>query len=612
MVSDCMDTARVFGLGNWRAGFKPWLGGVLAACIVLGPALGPGDLLNLDLITTPRLRPPDWRWGVGPGVPHRVPSYVPLAWLSEVIDGATVIKLFYVFALAALFVGVWRLAASGDARIDAGVALFVTWSPFTVTRVAVGHPGVVWAMAAVAWGAPALLRMDAQSSRGARRLCGVAAIGGLIPGTWVLAVGAAGALGGPAAGRRMRIRQWLSLLPLQLAWIVPSALFAILGTRLVGGGKFRPSIGALAPLELLAGLGFWRQPNQVQAAPWWPLIALAVAALAVLGIRTMNARFGRPWMVITTGAIVIPILTVVAPFSTVLNWLTNSAVGTPLREIQRWWGLALVLLSPCIAAGAVVLVERSRSLLPALLPAAAALLLAGNGLWGNNGAMVPVHYPHGWSTAAAAIRRQAGTTLVLPWHQYLDVSFADGRRALHPLAEFLPGDLVFSTDPEFNVIQREVDPRGERAVQALNDPDSASAALAELGIRYVAAARFGDSNEGLDRLARAPGFTPVYNDADIMLLRVDMTSTRWVDWWFGPIGTVATGSAPIAVAGGTGWVLGSTSIASGTAILRPGNRSGLLWYWPALVVLVAYIISVTCWVWALVPGKRRFSDDLTS
>ena len=585
---------------------RPWWCGLLAACCILGPALGSGDLLNLDLITTPHLRAPDWRWGVGPGLPHRVPMYWPLTWMANLTSGGTVLKALYVVALTVLFVGVWRLAASGDARIDAGIALLVTWSPFTITRVAVGHLNVVWAMAAIAWSAPALLRLDPGSSRRARRLGGLIALGGLIPGSWMLVTGAAGVLGGPASERRVRARRWLQLLPLQLAWIVPSALFAIVGPKLAGGSNFRPAIGALAPLEMLAGLGFWRVPNQVPAPPWWPLIAVTLVVLIGLGFQETLRRFGRPWVLITGAALAIPTLTRVPPFSLVLSFVNNSVLGTPLREAQRWWGLALVLLAPCLAAGAVNMRKHASETFAAVLPAAAALLLAGNGLWGARGMLTPVKYPSGWSQVRSVIEHNPGTTLALPWHQYLDVSFAQNRRVLNPLPDYLSGDVVASTDPELTIYHSEVDPRGEPAIRALDHPARASDLLAALGIRYIAAARLGDPDERIDALALQDGFTTLFTDNDIVLLQVDDSATRRVDWWFGPIGVVPRGQSPVAVAGAPGWVLGGDLVSGRSPTLDPGRRSGVLWYWPAFAVIFANVVSLGWWLRSLVGGG---SDD---
>ena len=595
------------GSDAWRAAI-PWVGGLGVGAAVLGPGLGRGHLLNLDLVTTPRLRLPDWRWGVGPGLPHRVPLYVPASWLSRFLDGALVIKMLYLLAIGALFVGVWRLAASGDRRIDAGVALVVSMSPFTITRVAVGHIGVVLAMACVAWGAPGLLRLDRASSRSNRRLAAIAGIAGLVPGTWVLATATAGAMFGPRSERRSRMREWVFLLPMQLWWLLPSTLFAITGPRLVGGNAFRPSIDALAPLELFAGLGFWRFPSQVPGPPWWPLVSIVLLVLTVLGWRSANQRFGRPWVLLSSAVIVMPIAAAVPLVSVVVRRASETPFGAPLRESQRWWGMALVLLAPALAAGVVELGHRTyrlRGIAPAV-PAIAAFLLAGNGLWGDRGALEPVHYPRGWSAAAAIVRAAPGATLALPWHQYIDVPFAHNRRVLAPLPEYLPGDVVASTDPELGTAAEEADARAKPALLALADPGSTASTLAALGIRYVAIATAEDSDVSRRQLERAPGVTTLYEDGDITLFRIDATVTRSVQRWIGPLGRLAAGEAPVPIPGGTGWMLGGQPVGDSAALLDSAGRGGVLWYWPALFVIVgdsvAVVSSLTAIGWT---GRRR-------
>jgi hypothetical protein len=592
---------------GWH-GLRSWVIGLVASVVVLGPGLGDGHLLNLDLVSTPRLRLPDWRWGVGPGVPHRVPLYFPLSALSHLVSGATVTKMLYLVTLAALFVGVWRLAATGNAWLDGGVALIVTWSPFTTTRVGVGHSSVVWAMAAVAWSAPALLRLDPARRHATRSLAGLAALGGLVPGMWTMTVGAIGVLFGPVATRRERARQWLLLLPLQLVWLVPSALFALVGPRLVGGRAFRPVVNAAAPLQFLAGLGFWRTPSQVAPPPWWPAVAVALAVLAIVGWSSVRRRLGRGWSAATLVAVVIPLATVVPPVARLTRWLTTTPIGPPLRESQRWWGLGLVLLAPSFAAGALTLSKRFTSVVPTLLPLAAALFLGGNGLWGVGGSLNPAHYPAGWSAVATMIDRDPGTTLVLPWHQYLDVAFAEGRRVLNPLADFLPGDLVFSTDPELGVQQDQIDPRAAPAIEAISRRESAAAGLAALGIRYLALARIGPVDERADQLEGAPGFSTVFSDTTVSLLRVDASVARNVGWWFGPFGSISPGTTPLAVPYERGWMFGWHTVSGRGPLLAPGDGGGTLWYWPSVVVVLGDAAAVLWWVRSLANARRARFD----
>jgi hypothetical protein len=603
-----MEGGSYCGGRRWWHRIRPWVIGVVASVIVLGPGLGRGQLLNIDLVSTPRLRLPDWRWGVGPGVPHRVPLYFPLSVMSHVIDGATVTKLLYVVTLTALFAGVWRLAATGNAWVDGGVALVVAWSPFTTTRVGVGHSSVVWAMAAVAWSATALLRLDPARRHTTRSLVGLAALGGLVPGLWTMAMGAFGVVAGPVAARRERARQWLLLLPLQLVWLVPSALFALVGPRLVGGRAFRPVVNAAAPLQFLAGLGFWRTPSQVAPPPWWPAVSVALAVLAISGWSAARTRLGRGWSAAAVVAIAVPLAAVVPLMAPPMRWLTTTAIGAPLRESQRWWGLGLVLLAPSFASGAIAVSRRFASVVPSLLPLAAALFLGGNGLWGVGGSLKPALYPAGWSSVATILDREPGTSLVLPWHQYLDVPFAGGRRVLNPFADFLPGDLVFSTDPELGVAQGQIDPRATPAIEAISRRDSAAAALAALGIRYVALARFGPVDERADQLEGAPGLSTVFSDTDVTLLSVDDSVVRPIRWWFGPFGAASAGTEPLAVPYGRGWMQGWHAVSGRGPLVDPGEGGGILWYWPSVVVVLGDLAAVLWWARSLVNARRAQSD----
>src|SRR3954447_7390365 len=94
----------------------PWLGGLGVAVVVLGPALAPGSLLNLDLVFTPTIPVPRGVWALGPELSRRVPLGVALAWVSTVVGGPVAGKLLLGGALAIALVGVWRLLpASGVA-----------------------------------------------------------------------------------------------------------------------------------------------------------------------------------------------------------------------------------------------------------------------------------------------------------------------------------------------------------------------------------------------------------------------------------------------------------------------------------------------------------------
>ena len=66
-------------LGASRAGWPWWVAGIALGLLVLGPGLGPGPLLNLDLLVTPSIPVPNGIFGLGPALTQRVPFFAILA-----------------------------------------------------------------------------------------------------------------------------------------------------------------------------------------------------------------------------------------------------------------------------------------------------------------------------------------------------------------------------------------------------------------------------------------------------------------------------------------------------------------------------------------------------
>ncbi len=590
----CLHSAPV-GTGDAEPlDWRPWAIGAVVAAVILGPALGPGHLLNLDLVSSPDIQVPSWAWGLGPGLPHRVPSFVPLAWLSSLIGGAAAIKLVLVLLLILLFVGTWRLTRSGDRRIDAGVALIVTLSPFTTTRLAVGHLNVLAAMAVVAWNLPVLLRPTAEPRR-TLLAATVAALWGLTPGSWVVAVVAVGLVAESRSSPLVpRLRMLAGVVAVQATWMVPSAIFAATGPGLGGSRAFRTDVGFLAPLQLLAGLGFWRVPSQVQPGPLWPLATLVVAAMVIAGWTSSIERFGVRGGAIVVVGVLVAVASSIPGVRTLYEALSGSFVGAPLREGHRAWGLALVMLAPTIGAGAVRLGRRfGEPTLAGVAPLAAAVVLGATGIWGVGGALRPVDYPSSWLAAAHHIRTEGGTALALPWHQYLDLGFDGARRTLNPLPDLVGGDVVSSTDPELGRPSREVDPRAPALLRALQRNDGVVPALVAGGIRWVMLVHEVDWDR-YNALRNDPGLTVVVDTDDVTLLRVDGSETQPVDWSVRAVGRIATGgpTRPSAIPAQTGWLSG-WSLVSATAAgtLDVARHPTTLWYAPAVLVVVGDAVT---------------------
>src|SRR5207302_6721349 len=122
------------------------------------------------------------------------------------------------------------------------------------------------------------------------------------------------------------------------------------------------------------------------------------------------------------------------------------------------------------------------------LPAGAGAGLAAPGRWGAAGALEPATFPTGWAQARAQVQRQPGPLLALPWHEYLNLHFADDRRVLNPVPDYFGGDVLASSNPEFAdspKAREQGDPREQHVPPALDGLDHASGSLRALGIRWV-------------------------------------------------------------------------------------------------------------------------------
>jgi hypothetical protein len=456
---------------------------------VVGPGLAPGGLLSLDLVATPTIPVPSGIWGVGPDLPRRVPYGVVVAWLSHLIGGPLTIKLLLVGCIAAAFAGAAHLLHEHRPVIQGAAGLLYALSPFTLTRVGVGHIGLLLGIAVLPWAMPWLLRPAEERHRAL---------------LWATALGLTGFAGGVLAlialtvglvadrGRRVASTAGLAVVS-QLPWVVPALVVAATSgpVRPAGGFATRVS-GATGLLQLASGHGFWRGSSQVAPADaGTALLGAALVALALLGRRHLP----RSWASRGAGAAVvgfaIAIASAVPGLDAVHRHLTSWGPGLVLRESQRALPLFLVWLAPAAALGAEVLAKQTRrsAWIYLAVPSAIAIVLAAPGLWGVGGRLEPVTFPEGWSRVRAEVARHPGTVLALPWHQYFDIGFANGRRVLNPLPDYLGGDVLTSSDPELGAAREERADRREAAaataVAGLRAGRPESAALARLGVRWI-------------------------------------------------------------------------------------------------------------------------------
>jgi dolichol-phosphate mannosyltransferase len=259
----------------------------------------------------------------------------------------------------------------------------------------------------------------------------------------------------------------------------------------------------------VAGLyGYWNDAEPIKThLATWPLLALAFAALAGLGLAARR-RDTTAWAVAAgAGAGFVLALGGRGPLTGGLftNVLGHVAAARSFREPEK--GVALLVFGYAyLGAPAVAALRQhrpqARSLSAAGLAAAliALPLLYGyrelGGLWGS---MSTSSYPASWTEARTLLQREASSsnTLFLPWHGYLALSFAHGRVVSNPAPSFFGTPVLASRSVgEGAAAADNSDPR-DAAVAALlargAQLHSLGACLATLGVSHVLVANEADA-----------------------------------------------------------------------------------------------------------------------
>lgn len=623
------------GVEPGRDSLRRWAHALLAlgiAVAVIGPGLGRGALFNLDLVAVPWLDVPRGFFGLGPELPRRTPFWVPIALLSPVVPATLTVKV----VMLAVFVGAWcgmrRWALRLGVRWPLAAAAVYAFSPFVLTRTAVGHLMITVPLAILPWVLPTLLRPDRDLRR--TYLAAVAlGLAGHFGGTLALAVCAASFtlprhVRGPL---RRHVRAVLVVLLAQAPWLVPGLLVALpAGASPATGAAFASHFdGPLDVFALSAGSGFWNTYFQVGGTG--PLVAVLGAVLlaaGVAGTALLPEAFRRPLALLGAVGWLLPVAGGVPRLGGTIDALTTVVTAGVWRESQRLVVLHLAWLAPAAALGMQrvfdVVVSRQRWL-PLAGPAAlcvpvVAAVLAAPGLWGMGGQLDAVALPAGWEEARREVREAPGTVLALPWYQYYNQRYDDGRirRVLGPMPLFLGGDVLASSDSGLQPGVRERDDPREAAAGAaietlLRQGSPISSSLAPLGVRWVVVQTTLPIDD-FSGLFDDPGLTTVIDTPDIALFEVtswrgqvvDETGTAVASSWVGPFAGRVDGPADSAVVwnhpAAAGWRLGWTAAeATPSGLARFDTGSGRIWNLATVPALVASLGTLTA---VLLVGRR--------
>ncbi len=633
------DRARTRRVPPTRLVWWEWVLPLVIAIVILGPALRPGVIFNLDLILTPHLDTPSGFWGLGPELPRRLPLWLPISWLSPLIPATTSGKLLMIAVLVVAWVGMVRLTRRicidrhhvGYLASHAAGALY-TLSPFVLTRVAVGHFNVTVPHAVLPWVIGTLIRPG-------RRLdatflaCFAMGFAGHSGGALaLLVVGIA-----VVAGERER---WMKAIVVALAaqapWLVPGlVVLAANPIHMATGNVFPTRIDGLAGFaRIAAGGGFWNTYFQIGGDGL--IVAASGAALltlAVVGTKVIASDARTPIVAIGFVGWFLVVVSTIRGFDTIFFWVNDHLIGGVWRESHRLLTLHLLWLAPAAALGGERLyrmcLDRPRFISlagpVAVLPAAIAIVLAVPGVWGLGTQVSAAPLPQSWQMARTAIRDQPGTVLALPWYQYFNLRVGDGplRRVLNPLPLYLGGDVLSSSD---NGLQRDVrefgDPREEPAdllIEHLTNAEAISSGLVDLGVRWIMVIKT-ENQADYQSLADDPGLSQIIDTGDIALYRVDawpgQAAADGVPVDISEYGPAwATSDSPNsftwARAGSDGWWQGTrrATITEQGLVGLPGG-GGLIWNIATVPALLGQIIPTAACV--LLVLRRRGKHHMSS
>lgn len=598
----------------------PWAVGGLGSAVIVRQAIGSRSLALLDLVVPPQVQLPAGVWGLGPELPRRGLFVVPIAWLSSFVPGGTVVAVALVAFLTVGFVGACRLVPAVPTLARLGSGALYAWSPFVLTRIGVGHLSVVLGAALLPWAMPVLLRPSDRLSR---------------TWLWMVALSAAGIYGGLLAGAltvvglaasRFRRGGWvvLALLGSQLTWLVSGVLVQALSVGQpvsVGSSSFATSArGPIGVLTLAGGHGFWAATEEAPGGVATALGGLIVVVLAALGYSRFTAQHGRRALAVALAGLGLTLASSLPGLRSVTARLTEMTVGAPFREGQRFLVLTLVWLAPAAAVGAARLAGSAGRFRPELalpLIVAFSLTLPAGAVLDQR--LEPVRFGSEWEAARRAVLREPGTVLALPWTQYLDLPGADGRRVIHPIEQYFGGDVLSSSDPQFDIRPQEgADPREPTVLADLAQLDQGrpqSSAFADLGVRWVAVVReSGNDTARAEQLRSDPGLELVTSGPDLAMYRVRGWRGPGVDEdgrgvaISSPLAPLATFGTDRAVVWGRpasgGWLRAwSAGTPTSDGLLRFPEGSGPVWYWPALLVVGSYALVAA--VTAVAIRRRR-------
>ena len=522
-----------------RRGFEklfshPLLVYLIVALAFLGPALGSGYLLTLDMVFAPSMNFPAQIYGINQNIWASLPYLVVLQSASAILPGWLVQKIIIVMILVAAGWGVHRLVGKGGVSSYYAGLLYMI-NPYTGVRLIAGQWTLLATYAVIPFAVSALFELfETRSTRSALKVAILWTLSGVFQLHGFVILGLAFLIIGISQFVRTQNRVCFAK-SLARPVAVLSVGFVLLNlfwlTRLTTTSLGRINRISDQALELFApvstsGLpvefdvaamqGFWRAgliPDNTDE--FWGLLFIGVLFFSLLGlIAGVHTRWSNREMTFACIGIVGFILAlgmssnVSSPIFEAFTSITPLMRG--FRDSHKF--VALVILA-YVYLGALGIEDIFRFInsnsyhlqtkrigtiisqlgllllvVPIFVP-----LLYGASLFGFAGQVRPTEFPTEWYEANEFIN-QAGydsNVLVLPWHQYMDFHWLDQpqRRLSNPSRLFFDSSVVISDNLEIgNLYSESVDPVSEYIELILAERESISnlgSLLVPLNVKFV-------------------------------------------------------------------------------------------------------------------------------
>jgi len=438
-----------------------------------------------------------------------VPSDAVVAALDEVVPGMLLQKLVLLGSVIGAALGAARLLRGRPLVVLLVAVTVMTWNPFVVERLVIGHWPVL-----VGYGVTPWLVVASRAWRRTGRVPAVLLV--LVP------LGALSASAGVATAvlllalcaDRGRWRTALGLaVAANLPWVVSGVLHTASATTDALGAEAFSLQGegrVPGPLAALSLGGIWNS----EVVPASRTGLLGWVTLAVLLVAVVTGLAARHWAADRREVAALTCCWVVGWGLAVTTWAAPGAVGAVaahvpggglLRDGSRLLVLCVPLTVLTVSAGIGAVHDGVARRLPG--QPGATVVLAGLGVaavltpvallpdaaWGAAGALRAVDYPTVWRDAreveSADHDRHGGDVLVLPASSYRRPPWNHGATVLDPLGRYLTPDYVASDVLVVGgVALAGEDPRAAAAVRVLArpDPEQRAAGLRELGISTLA------------------------------------------------------------------------------------------------------------------------------